>query len=124
VGRILCFYRCGRCYPLGEDIAAAGHNITNSRFLVLEEPQLPTSAISPVPLPENARPPELSFFVDCLIPNRLRFLAGSSFPAIIAAVFATGWFAKAAHRVYRRKKSPSEYIIADKRNVTAIRPDW
>jgi DNA-binding helix-hairpin-helix protein with protein kinase domain len=80
--------------PLGENIAAVWAAISRIQRveLVLKEPQLPTSTVSAAPLPENAKTTR-PVFVCGLVLYLVAFvllIAGSTFPAIIAAVFATG----------------------------------
>jgi DNA-binding helix-hairpin-helix protein with protein kinase domain len=114
--------------PLGEDIAAVWAAISRIQRvnLVLKEPQLPTSAISPVRLPENAKSTRAIFLcgLALYLIAFLLLLAGSSFPAIIAAVFATGMVCEGrgtpefiAER--NRRRSISSQM---ERNVIAIRP--
>jgi DNA-binding helix-hairpin-helix protein with protein kinase domain len=80
--------------PLGENIATVWAAISRIQriHLVLKEPQLATAAISPAPLPENAKPTRPVFVCGLVLylVAFVLFLAGSGFPAIIAGVFATG----------------------------------
>jgi len=79
---------------VGEDIAAVWASVSRIQRveLVLKEPQLVASAISPTPLPENAKSIRPVFVVGWIlyVIAVVLFLANSAFLAVIVALFATG----------------------------------
>ena len=80
--------------PLGGDIAAVWAAISQVQRveLVLKEPQLVASAISPTPLPENAKSTRPVFVVGWIffVLAVVLLLANSLFLALIVALFAIG----------------------------------